>query len=171
MISHLYALQDRVQVRLQRIGRQVAVASGAGALILTGLSLLGAAGLVWLSARYGVLIALSAAGGVLVVLGLLVFLIGKPRPAKAVAEAAPIAEEVAVDAVMPGGDLVHTAGEALRTARSVLPPGAGAAVAGAVTTQIARRPGKALATAVALGAIVGLVHGVRPSLSRRVPRD
>ena len=170
MISHLYALQDRLQVRLQRIGRQVAIASGAGALILTGLSLLGAAGLVWLSARYGVLIALSAAGGVLVVLGLLVFLIGKPRPAKAVAEAAPIAEELAVDAVTPG-DLVQTAGDALRSARSVLPPGAGAAVAGVVTTQIARRPGKALAAAVALGAIAGLVHGVRPGLPRRGPRD
>ena len=166
MLPALLTLKRRVRFAL----RQVAVASGAGALVLAGLSLLGAAGIVWLSARYGVLIGLSAAGGALVLCGVLVFLLARPRPAEAVADVAPAAETAALSgtslggvAEMMGPELVGQARTALRAARAVLPDGTGAAIAGAVTTQLARRPVKAVAAAVAVGAVLGLVQATRRS--------
>ena len=155
MLPALATLRARIRFAL----RQAAVASGAGALVITGLSLIGAAGVVWLSARYGVLVGLCAAGGVLILCGLLVFVVARPRPAVAVAQAASTAEAVA----LPGGELVGQAGAALRTARAVLPPGSTAAIAGVVTTQLARRPVKAVAAAVAVGAVLGLVQAARRS--------
>ena len=160
MLPGLLTLRRRVRFAL----RQVAVASGAGALVLAGLSLLGSAGIVWLSARYGVLIGLSAAGGALVLCGLLVFLLARPKPTEAVVEVAPAAEAalpgggVAGVAEMMGPALIGQAGTALRAARAVLPDGSGA-----VTTQLARRPVKAVAAAVAFGAVLGLVQATRRS--------
>ena len=169
MLPALLSLKSRVRLAL----RQVAVASGAGALVLAGLSLIGAAGIVWLSARYGVLVALCAAGGGLVLCGLVVFLVARPRPAAAVAEAAPAMEAAALSGGVRsavggavGGDVlgpafVGHAGTALRAARAALPAGSGAAIAGAVTSQIARRPVKAVAAAVAVGAVLGVLRAAR----------
>lgn len=156
MLNSLATLRARVRFAV----RQLAVFSGAGALVMTGASLLLAAGIVWLSARYGVLIGLCSVGGALIVCGLLAFLIGRPKPVAAIAEASPALAEAEM-AALPGGELIGQAGHAIRTARAVLPAGSGAAIAGAVGTQLARRPVKAVAAAVALGAVLGLVQATR----------
>ena len=158
MLASFLTIKHRIRFAV----RQIAVFGAAGALVLSGSGLLLAAGIVWLSARYGVLIGLCAAGGALVLAGLVTFVVARPRPAAAVAEAAPAVAAAEMGA-LPGGDLIGHAGSAIRTAKAVLPAGSGAAIAGAVGTQLARRPVKAVAAAVVVGAALGLFQATRRS--------
>ena len=171
-------------LRARMEARKAAFAAAAGLLALGALTLAGAAGIVEVSTRYGVIAGLLAGAALLLVLAVIVFLIGRRVPgadasARAVRAEALLEDTPAADAAVPQRTLRdepshdHVAGDgglaALATARDavrarldgVLPPGGQGALAAAAASQLARRPAATLGAALAVGAVIGLVRGAR----------
>ena len=155
-------------LRARMEARKAAFAAAAGFLVLGALTLAGAAGIVVLSARYGVIAGLLAGAGLLLLLAILTFLVGRRVPGADASPAAVQAEAVLEDVPAPGvpHPEAHSGIAALARVHDrvrseidgVLPPGSQGAVTALAASQLARRPVPTLAVAVALGTALGVLQ-------------
>lgn len=161
-------------LRARMEARKAAFAAAAGFLLMGALTLAGAAGVIVLASRYGIVAALLGGAGLLVALALVTFLIGRRVPGAEASRRAVQAEAVLEDVPAPGlphpGEGRPVSGLAALSqvhddvrARldGVLPPGGQGALATAAATQLARRPAATLGAAVAAGAVLGLARARR----------
>ena len=157
-----------VLLRARMEARKAAFAAAAVLLVLGSLTLAGAAGIVVVSVRYGVIAGLLSGAGFLLFLALVTFLIGRRVPGAAASPAAVEAEAV-IENVPTAGvphPEAHSGLAALARAHErvrgeidgILPPGSQGAVTAMAANQLARRPVPTLAAAVAIGTALGVLQ-------------
>lgn len=173
-------------LRARMEARKAAFAAFAGLLVLGALTMAGVAGIIVLAGRYGIIAALLASAGLLLVLAGVVFLVGRRVPG-AEATAQEVRAEAAIEDVPAPGlpDPEHVSGLAAFTQLhdtvrgrldGVMPPGGQGAVTAIAASQLAKRPAATLGAAVAFGAAVGLVQHRRraaeaASTTSRTPEE
>ena len=155
-------------LRARMEARKAAFAAAAGMIVMGALTLAGAAGIVVLSARYGVIAGLLAGAGLLLVLALLTFLLGRRIPGADASRRAVEAEAVLEDVPAPGvpepearsslAALTDVHDAVRGRLDGILPPGSEGAVTALAARHLARRPVPTLAAALAAGALIGLVQ-------------
>lgn len=161
-----------VLVRARMEARKAAFAGIAAMLVVGALTLSGAAGIVVMSSRYGVVAGLLSGSGLLLVFALIAFLVGRRVPGADASRRAVAAEALVDDVPAPGVPLsdpiAAEPGRAATFARvhrevrghldGILPPGSEGAITQVAAHHLARRPVPTLAFAVAAGAVIGLVR-------------
>ena len=157
-----------VLLRARMEARKAAFAALAGLLVLGAVAMAGVAGIIVLADRYGIIAALLASAGLLLVLAVLAFVAGRRLPGAEASARQVRAEAMAEDVPAPGlPDPDHASGLAALTQLhdtvrgridGVMPPGGQGAAAALAASQLAKRPAATLGAAVALGAVVGLVQ-------------
>ena len=172
-----------VLLRARMEARKAALLAAAGMLVLTALTLAGAAGLIVVAERYGVVAGLLGGSGLLLLLALAVFLIGRRVPGAAASRRAVEAEAVLEGVPAPGAPgpasapgpegvlggaapgappglaaLAHVHDTVRGHLDGVLPPGGQGALTAMAAQQLARRPVPVLAAAVAAGAVIGVLR-------------
>ena len=155
-------------LRARMEARKAAFAALAGLLVLSAVTMAGVAGIIVLAGRYGIIAALLASAGLLLVLAVITFLVGRRVPG-AEATAQEVRVEGALENVPAPGlpDPEHASGLAALTQLhdtvrghidGVMPPGGQGAMTALAASQLSKRPAATLGAAVALGAAVGLVQ-------------
>ena len=173
-------------LRARMEARKAAFAAAAGLLMLGALTMAGAAGLIVLAARYGIIAGLLGGAGLLLLLAVIVFLLGRRVPG-AEASASAVRAEGALENVpapgLPQPDAVEGGvpsglaafSQLHETVRGridgVMPPGGQGAVTALAASQLAKRPAATLGAALAIGAAVGLLRRQREERASQAATD
>lgn len=158
-----------ILVRARMEARKAAFAGAAAMLVVGALTLAGAAGIVVMSARYGIIVGLLSGAGLLLFFALIAFLVGRRVPGAEASKRAVAAEAFSEDVPAPGAPMPGSmAAEASHAATfsdmhhrvrthldGIVPPGSEGVLTQIAAHHLARRPIPTLVIAVAAGAVVG----------------